>query len=110
MELYLFLSFVLLYVLTAFFVKKNVQHKIWTFAFIIDFVVTSLSIGFLRVNQQDVMMSASQLNWYYMLYLFGSMSVVLGAINLWMYRKPMWQILFGRAEDEEDEDEIYTDK
>ncbi len=56
------------------------------------------------------MMSASQLNWYYMLYLFGSMSVVLGAINLWMYRKPMWQILFGRAEDEEDEDEIYTDK
>lgn len=92
MELYLFLSFVLLYVLTAFFVKKNVQHKIWTFAFIIAFVVTSLSIGFLRVNQQDVMMSASQLNWYYMLYLFGSMSVVLGAINLWMYRKPMWQI------------------
>ena len=64
MELYLFLSFVLLYVLTAFFVKKNVQHKIWTFAFIIAFVITSLSIGFLRVNQQDVMMSASQLNWY----------------------------------------------
>ena len=56
MELYLFLSFVLLYVLTAFFVKKNVQHKIWTFAFIIAFVITSLSIGFLRVNQQDVMM------------------------------------------------------
>ena len=55
MELYLFLSFVLLYVLTAFFVKKNVQHKIWTFAFIIAFVITSLSIGFLRVNQQDVM-------------------------------------------------------
>ena len=110
MELYLFIGFVVLYILMSFFVNKNVQHKVWTMAFVVCFIVTAVSIGFLRVNNQDVMMSASQLNWYYMLYLFGSMSVVLGAINLWMYRKPMWQILFGRAEDEEDEDEIYTDK
>lgn len=105
MELYLFLSFILLYLITSFFVKKNVQHKIWTIAFIIAFVVTSMSIGFLRVNQQDVMMSASQLNWYYMLYLFGSMSVVLGAINLWMYRGALWDTLFGSGTEEEDDDE-----
>lgn len=49
--------------------------------------------SFLRVTNQDVMMSADNLNWYYLLYIFGSMSVVLGVINLWMYRKPLWQIL-----------------
>ena len=108
MELYLFLSFILLYFLTSFFVKPTIQHKIWTFAFIIAFVVTSMSIGFLRVNQQDVMMSASQLNWYYMLYLFGSMAVVLGAINLWMYRKAIWKTLFTSSDVEEDEEEAYT--
>lgn len=106
MELYLFLSFIIVYFITSFFVKRTVQYKIWTISFIAAFVVTSLSIGFLRVNQQDVMMSASQLNWYYMLYLFGSMSVVLGAINLWMYRAPLWHILFGSS-DEEEEESIY---
>ena len=45
-------------------------------------------------------MSASQLNWYYMLYLFGTMSVALGVINLWMYRKALWTILFHSSDDE----------
>lgn len=74
-------------------VNKNVVHRIWTLAFITAFAVTAVAIGFLRVTNQDVMMSADNLNWYYLLYIFGSMSVVLGVINLWMYRKPLWQIL-----------------
>lgn len=74
-------------------VNKNVVHRIWTLAFIAAFAVTAVAIGFLRVTNQDVMMSADNLNWYYLLYIFGSMSVVLGVINLWMYRKPLWQIL-----------------
>ena len=73
----------------ALFVSKNVMHKIWTLAFIATFVITAVSIAFLRVNNQDVMMSASELNWYYILYLFGSLSIVLGLINVWMYRKPL---------------------
>lgn len=74
-------------------VNKNVVHRIWTLAFIAAFAVTAVAIVFLRVTNQDVMMSADNLNWYYLLYIFGSMSVVLGVINLWMYRKPLWQIL-----------------
>ena len=74
-------------------VNKNVVHRIWTLAFIAAFAVTAVAIGFLRVTNQDVMMSADNLNWYYLLYIFGSMSVVLGVINLWMYRRPLWQIL-----------------
>ena len=84
-------------------VNKNVVHRIWTLAFIVAFVVTAVAIGFLRVTNQDVMMSADNLNWYYLLYIFGSMSVVLGVINLWMYRKPLWQIL--RNDNSEDNKE-----
>ena len=84
-------------------VNKNVVHRIWTLAFIAAFAVTAVAIGFLRVTNQDVMMSADNLNWYYLLYIFGSMSVVLGVINLWMYRKPLWQIL--RNDNSEDNKE-----
>ena len=84
-------------------VNKNVVHRIWTLAFIAAFVVTAVAIGFLRVTNQDVMMSADNLNWYYLLYIFGSMSVVLGVINLWMYRRPLWQIL--RNDNSEDNKE-----
>ena len=93
MELYLLISLIFIYVITALMVNKNVVHRIWTLAFITAFILTALSIGFLRINHQDVMMSADSLNWYYLLYVFGSMSVVLGVINLWMYRKALWQIL-----------------
>ena len=107
MELYLFLALFLVYVLTAFLVKKNVLYKIWTLAFIATFIITAVSIAFLRVNNQDVMMSANELNWYYLLYLFGSMSVVLGIINIWMYRRPIFRVLFEKQEDEDDDTSIY---
>ncbi len=105
MEVYLLLAFLLLYILMALFVSKNVMHKIWTLAFMAAFVITAISIAFLRVNNQDVMMSASELNWYYVLYLFGSLSVVLGLINVWMYRKPLVEMFLSNdTNDEEKED------
>ena len=82
MEIYLFLAFVLVYILMAFFVSKNVQRKVWTLAFIVSFVITAISIGFLRVEKQDVMMAANELNWYYLLYLFGSMAVEIGRAHV----------------------------
>ena len=103
MEMYLFLSFILLYVLMSFFVSQNVQRKIWTSAFIVVFVLSAVAIAFLRVSNQDVMMNAGELNWYYMLYLAGSMAVVLGIINLWMYRKALLAIFFEDGTDDEDD-------
>ena len=104
MELYLFLALFLMYILMNFFVKANVQRKIWTSAFVATFVITAISIAFIHVSNQDVMMSANQLNWYYLLYLFGSMSVVLGVINLWIYRHGLISIFFGDGDDLEDSD------
>ena len=103
MELYLFLALLLIYILTAFMVKKVILHKIWTLAFILAFVVTAVSIAFIRVSGQDVMMSANELNWYYLLYLFGSLSVVLGIINV----RSIWKIMSASDSDDDDED---TDK
>ena len=103
MEMYLFFAFLLFYLITAFMLSQKIREKIWTLAFIISFVMTSISIAFVRVGQQDVMMDAGQLNWYYFLYLFGMISVVLGVFNLWIYRKPLWQIIFGEDENKDDE-------
>lgn len=109
MEMYLFLAFMLMYILMALFISKNVQRKIWTLAFIVAYLVTAISIAFLHVTNQDVMMSANQLNWYYLLYLFGSLSVVLGVINLWMYRRGLIKIFLSREKDEDDDDDDDSD-
>lgn len=100
MELYLFFAFLLFYLITAFLLKERTREKIWMIAFIISFIVTSVAIGFIRVGNQDVMMDANQLNWYYFLYLFGMISVVLGLFNLWIYRKALWDMLFGSNEED----------
>ena len=105
MEVYLFLALILVYLLTAFTVRKVIVNKIWTLAFIVAFLITAVAIAFIRVSGQDVMMSANELNWYYLLYLFGSLSVVLGVINLWMYRKPLWHIIFEKEDDEDDDED-----
>ena len=104
MELYLFFAFLLFYLITAFFLNERTREKIWAIAFVISFSVTSVAIAFIRAGQQDVMMNADQLNWYYFLYLFGMISVVLGVFNLWIYRKPLWRIVFSSAEEDETED------
>ncbi len=103
MELYLFLALLFVYLLTALMVKKNVVHRIWTLAFIAAFAITAIAIASIRVSGQDVMMSASDLNWYYLLYLFGSLSVVLGLINLWMYRKAVWEMFFPKSDNDDND-------
>ena len=105
MEMYLFLAFIMLYLLMSFFVSHNVMRKIWTSAFIAVFIITALAIAFLRVTNQDVMMNAGDLNWYYMLYLAGSMAVVLGVINLWLYRTPLYRIFFENSDNQDDEED-----
>jgi len=46
-------------------------------------------------------MDANQLNWYYILFLFGMVAVVLGVFNVWMYRKPLWKIIFSTDDDDD---------
>ena len=102
MELYLLFSLFLIYLITSFVLPVQHLQRVWTLAFFICFIVTAIAIGLIKVSGQDVMMSAAELNWYYLLYLFGSLSVVLGFINLWMYRRGIWKIFFKKDEDNTD--------
>ena len=100
MELYLLFSLFLIYLITSFVLPEHHLQRVWTLAFFICFIVTAIAIGLIKVSGQDVMMSAAELNWYYLLYLFGSLSVVLGFINLWMYRHGIWHIFFKKDDDD----------
>lgn len=98
MELYLLFALCLIYLITSFVLPQKHLKKIWTLSFFICFIVTAISIGLIKVSGQDVMMSASELNWYYLLYLFGSLTVVLGFINLWIFRHGIWDIFFTKSD------------
>lgn len=104
MEIYLFAAMVLVYIITSLVVQKSTMQKLWLLAFIAAFAVTAVALSFLRFTNQDVMMNAAELGWYYILYLFASIMVVLGIINLWMFRRPLWNILAGRDDDNDDDD------
>ena len=92
MELYLIIALFFIYLITAFTGSKILVKKIWTTAFIAAFLIACTALLFLRVTRQDVMLSADTFNWYYVLYIAGSLALVLGLINLWIYRLPLWHL------------------
>lgn len=94
MELYLVITLFFIYLITAALSNKLFVKRLWTVAFISAFIITSIAIVLVRISQQDVMLQADNLNWYYILYLFSSLSAALGLINLWMYRGALWHLFF----------------
>ena len=102
MEIFLFIALVFVYILTAFAVPELIVKRVWLLGFGASFLLTALSILFIHSGRQTVLMQENEFNWYYFLYLFGSISVILGVINLWIYRKSVARLFFdSEAEDEE---------
>lgn len=99
MEIYLLITLVLVYILTIFLIKKHSRQRLWLAAFIIAFIITGIALSFLRFTNQDIMMNAAELSWYYILYLFASIMVALGIINLWVFRHSIWNVLFSNKDD-----------
>ena len=95
MEVFLFIALVFVYILTAFAVPDLIVKRMWLLGFSASFLLTALSILFIHSGRQTVLMQENEMNWYYFLYLFGSISVILGAINLWIYRKAVVQLFLG---------------
>ena len=98
MELYLFIALLFVYIVMSFVADKYVMRKVWLLSFILSFALTGISIAFLRANHQDALMSVNQMNWYFILYVFGYISMALGAVNLWIYRKEIYDIVFGKKD------------
>ncbi len=103
MELYIITALLVVYIITVLSVSKFHRRKIWTLAFITAFTLTSIAIFFIRGDSQDVMLTTNQFNWYYFVYLFGMVSIALGLLNLWIYREPLWDMLFSEHQEENDD-------
>ncbi len=100
MEVFLFAALFFIYIITAFSVPDLIVKRVWLLGFIITFAFSALSVLFISSSRQTVLMSENEINWYYVLYLFGSMSVILGLINLWIYRKKILELFSHSSEDE----------
>lgn len=92
MEACLFIALLFIYLITAAFLPHNIGRRIWTVSYILSFIITLIAIAYIKIYADETLMRAGELNWYYILYVFGSISFILGIINLWMYRKGIKQI------------------
>lgn len=100
METYLFIALIFIYLLTVFLLPVYIQRRIWTLAYIISFSITALAIGFIKVYASETLMKVGELNWYYILYVFGSISIILGILNLWIYKKSLYHLFFNHPEED----------
>lgn len=100
METYLFIALFFIYALTVWLLPTPIRKRIWTVAYILVCLITATAIVFIKLYAADTLMKVGELNWYYILYVFGSLSIILGIINLWMYKKGLIAIF--SETDEED--------
>lgn len=101
MEIFLFIALIFIYMLMAFTVPDLINKRVWIAAFSASFLITAFSIFFINHDKQTVLLEQSEINWYFFLYLFGAMSVMLGLINLWIYRKALYEMFTKKSEDDE---------
>ncbi len=99
MELYILAVLLFIYMITVIVNNADTVRKIWTCAFIVAGFLSAVSLFALRIKHQDVMLAADNLNWYFFLYVFGAMAFALGIINLWIYRRALWQMLHSASAD-----------
>ncbi len=92
MELYILTALVFIYIITAFAGNSLLTKRIWALAFAVSFLLMALSLSALKLNGEDVMLAAGQFNWYYFLYVFSVLTVAVGLINMWIYRRQIWQL------------------
>ncbi len=92
MELYLLIGLFVIYFITLITTSKATHKKIWTLAFLLSFFIMGICIVFLRANHHSSI-SIWGLDEYYILYLNGSITFLLGIINMWMYKIELYHIL-----------------
>ena len=100
MEILLFIALFFIYLLMSFTTPPVIVKRVWILGFVFAFAITAVAIMFVSSTKQTVLMQESELNWYYFLYLFGSLSLIFGQINLWIYRKALYKIFSGDGDDE----------
>ena len=92
-ELYLLAALMFIYIVTLAANNYMIVRKIWTLAFMASFSLMAVSLAFLRISGQEVMLASDNMNWYYFLYVFGALAMATGIINVWIYRHQLWQLI-----------------
>lgn len=92
MEIYVLTALVFIYIVTAAAGGELLTRRIWALALVVSVLLMTLALGALRLNNEDVMLSAGQFNWYYFLYMFSALTAAVGFINLWIYRRELWNL------------------
>ena len=103
MELYILTALIFIYVITVFAGNSLLTRRIWALAFGVSFLLMALSLSALKLNGEDIMLSAGQFNWYYFLYVFSALSVAIGLINMWIYRHEIWRLCQKSEEDDKEQ-------
>lgn len=104
MEIYILTALIFIYIITAFAGNPQITKRIWALALICSFILTGISVSALKLNGEDIMLSAGEFNWYYFLYIFSALSVAVGLINMWIYRHELWQLC--RKSDDDDKEQL----
>lgn len=103
MEFYLLITFFTLYILSSFYFKnKAIVRRVWFLSFVAVFIVTSMSIIYLRIGSKEFMINVASMGMMYLAYISASLMVFLGLINAWIFRKTIWQILAGKSMNNEE--------
>ena len=102
MEIYILLALIFIYIITSFIENSLLTKRIWTMAFIVSFMLMGISLSLLKLNGEDIMLSAGQFNWYYFLYVFAALSVAIGIINIWIYRRELWHLCRKSQDDDKE--------
>jgi len=103
MEIYILTALIFIYFITVIVGNKMLTRKIWALAFVITFVLMALSLSALKLNGEDIMISAGQFNWYYFLYIFSALCVATGLINMWIYRRELWKLCQKSTDDNKEQ-------
>lgn len=101
METCLFIALIFIYLMTAAFLPQNIKRRIWTLSYILSFIITLISIAYIKLYADETLMRAGELNWYYILYVFGSISFILGLINLWIYKSDLINIFSSKPNEKD---------
>lgn len=104
MEIYILIALIFIYLITAFAGNPHTTKRIWALAYIISFVLMALSLSALKLNGEDIMLSAGEFNWYYFLYIFSALLVAVGLINMWIYRHELWRLC--QKSDDDDKEQL----
>jgi uncharacterized protein YjeT (DUF2065 family) len=102
MEIYLMIALGLMYLVSGGMLSPRGKKKLWTAAFGLSFLLTIVAVFLIKADADETLMRAGEVNWYYLLSVFGAISLVLGAIVLWMYRKEVFRLFFGEDDDSDD--------